>query len=124
MTIILYTAAFFLFAIGITHSFLGERYILTRLFRRDNIPKLFGSTDFTKQTLRFAWHITTIAWWGFAAILILLAEEKHSFQNISIVIAVTFLTSGIISLVASKAKHYSWIVFLFIGGASLYAAVS
>ncbi len=110
-------------AIGITHSVLGERYILTRLFRRDNLPKLFGSTDFTTRTLRFAWHLTTVAWWGFAAILILLAKDMFSLKNISMVIAVTFIVSSIISLVTAKGKHYSWLVFLFIGGVSLYAAV-
>ncbi len=124
MTTLLYTAAFFTFAIGITHSILGERYILTRLFRRDNLPKLFGGTEFTKRTLRFAWHLTTIAWWGFSAILILLAEDSFTFQNISMVIALTFIISGTISLVASKGKHYSWVIFLFIGGVSLYATVT
>ncbi len=124
MSTLLYTAAFFTFAIGITHSILGERYILTRLFRRDNLPKLFGGTEFTKRTLRFAWHLTTIAWWGFSAILILLAEDSFTFQNISMVIALTFIISGTISLVASKGKHYSWVVFLFIGGVSLYATVT
>ncbi len=124
MTTLLYSAAFFAFAIGIVHSVLGERYILIRLFRRNNLPKLFGGTEFTILTLRFAWHITTIAWWGFAAILILLAERSISFHNISMIVAVTFLVTGIIALAASKGRHYSWMVFLFIGGASLYAAVS
>ncbi len=124
MTTLLYSAAFFTFAIGIVHSVLGERYILIRLFRRNNLPKLFGGTEFTILTLRFTWHITTIAWWGFAAILILLAERSISFHNISMIVAVTFLATGIIALVASKGRHYSWMVFLFIGGASLYAAVS
>ena len=124
MKTLLYIAAFFTFAIGIVHSVLGERYILVRLFRCKNLPKLFGGTEFTMLTLRFAWHITTIAWWGFAAILILLAEQSISFYNISMVVAITFLATGIIALVASKGRHYSWLVFLFIGGASLYAAVS
>ena len=124
MSALLYSAAFFTFAIGITHSVLGERYILSRLFRRDNLPKLFGSTEFTTRTLRFAWHLTTIAWWGFAAILILLAEDAFTFTNISMVIGLTFLVSGIISLVASKGKHYSWVVFFFIGGVSLYASIA
>jgi len=124
METLLYVAAFFTFVIGITHSVLGERYILIRLFRRNNLPELFGSTDFTKQTLRFAWHITTIAWWGLAAILMLLANDNFSSYNVTIVISVTFLTSGIISLIASKGKHYSWLVFLFIGGLSLFAATT
>ena len=57
------------FLIGIIHSYMGERFILIRLFRGDNVPHLFGSDLFTKRTLRFAWHITTFAWWGFAYVL-------------------------------------------------------
>jgi hypothetical protein len=54
------------FAIGLAHSVLGERYILMRLFRHTDLPKLFGGTEFTIRALRFAWHLTTIAWWGAA----------------------------------------------------------
>jgi len=36
---LLYLAAFLVAALGIAHSVLGERYILVRLFRRDNLPK-------------------------------------------------------------------------------------
>ena len=64
MTSLLYITAFLTFTIGVAHSVLGERYILIRLFRRNNLPKLFGGPEFTILTLRFAWHITTIAWWG------------------------------------------------------------
>ena len=124
MTTLLYIAAFLTFAIGIVHSVLGERYILISLFRRNNLPKLFGGTEFTSLTLRFAWHITTIAWWGFSAILVMLAEQSFSFSSISMVLAVTFLTTGGVALIASRGKHLSWIVFLFIGGVSLYAAIT
>ena len=51
------------------HSYLGERYILIRLFRREDLPKLFGGgTEFTTRTLRFAWHLTSVAWIAFLAI--------------------------------------------------------
>lgn len=123
MTTLLYIAAFLAFIIGVIHSVLGERYILIRLFRRDNLPELFGGTEFTIQTLRFAWHITTLAFWGFAAILILLAQDAFSFENLLLVIAVTFLTIGIVALVASRGRHLAWIVFLLIGGICLYAGV-
>lgn len=43
MNTLLYIAAFLTVAIGIAHSYLGEHYILIRLFRRDNLPKLFDS---------------------------------------------------------------------------------
>ena len=58
---ILQFAALLGFLLGVAHSVLGERYILTRLFRRENLPTLFGGTEFTTRTLRFAWHLTTIA---------------------------------------------------------------
>ena len=124
MTILLYSAALFTFTIGMLHSVLGERYILIRLFRRNDLPKIFGSSVFTIRTLRFAWHLTTIAWWGFAAILILLAEQSLSFRNLSMVVAVTFLVTGGIALAGSRGRHFSWPVFVFIGGVSLYAAIT
>jgi len=124
MTSLLYCAAALTFAIGIAHSILGERYILTRLFRRDNLPKIFGGTEFTIQTLRFAWHITTITWWGFAALLFLIAHDSLSQQNLLLVIATTFLMTGLVALVASRGRHLSWPVFLFIGGVALSAAIT
>ncbi|SFD42135.1 hypothetical protein [Pseudoalteromonas denitrificans] len=62
-------AAILLFIMALVHSYLGERYILIRLFRRDNLPHLAGSDFFTKGTLRFAWHITSFAWIGLAVLL-------------------------------------------------------
>ncbi len=63
-------AALLYFALGLAHSALGEKYILTRLFRRADLPNLFGSPEFTVRTLRFAWHVTTVAWFGFGVLLL------------------------------------------------------
>ncbi len=125
MTSLLYVAAVLLIAIGVAHSYLGERYILIRLFRRQDLPKLFGGIEFTIRTLRFAWHITTIAWWGFAAIVFLLAKGPVSPRSIAMVIGITFNISGLITLGASRGKHFAWIIFLLIGGmATLYAVAA
>ena len=56
----LIAAALLLVLTGLAHSYLGERDILIRLFKRDNVPKLFGGTDFTTGTLRSVWHPLTI----------------------------------------------------------------
>lgn len=111
-------AAFLTLAIGLAHSWLGERYILMRLFRRQNIPHLFGSDAFTKRTLRFAWHLTTVAWFGAAALLLMLASSPidASARLLSKVIAATFLVSAVVALVGSRGRHLSWIVFLLIAG--------
>lgn len=115
MSGLLYVAALLLVGLGLTHSILGEKYILIRLFRRDNLPKLFGSDDFTKRTLRFAWHITTIAWFGLAAVLVLLVQPTLNFSVIANVIGVTLLLHFVMALVGSKGKHFSWPVFLVMG---------
>jgi hypothetical protein len=120
MQIALYLSAVLCFGIGLAHSILGERYILIRLFRRNDLPKLFGGQEFTVRTLRFAWHITTVAWWGFAGILILIAEHALSSHNVLSVVATTFFVSAMITLVASNGRHLAWPVFLVIAVASVY----
>ena len=105
-------AAFLAFGIGIVHSALGERYILMRLFRGSRIPPLFGGDQFTKRTLRFAWHLTTVAWWGFAYLLVLLSRDAADLEPAVLrAVAGTFFVTGAIALVASRGKHLSWVVF-------------
>ena len=117
-----YLAAILLIAIGIAHSYLGERYILIRLFRKHDLPKLLGGTEFTKHTLRFAWHITTLAWFGFAALLFYMADNRLNTAVAGNIIAATFIVHGLVSLIASKGRHLSWIVFFIIGVASFLGA--
>ena len=124
MTNSLLLAALLTFVVGLAHSILGERYILTRLFRRKDLPHLFGGPEFTMRTLRFAWHLTTVAWWGFAAILVLMARQTLSTQNVGVVLAVTFLFAGAIAAVVSRGRHLAWPVFVIIGGICAWAAAS
>lgn len=109
-------AALLIFATGLAHSYLGERYLLTRLFRRDNLPKLLGSTDFTIGTLRFAWHITTLAWWAFAALLVLAAQGPLSQALVLQVIGWTALASALLPIVFTRGRHLSWLVLLAVAG--------
>ena len=122
MTAFLLVAALLAFAVGVAHSLLGERYILGPLLRGGGVPPLFGGPEFTARTLRFAWHLTTIAWWGFAAVLILLARDAVSPRSLSAVVAATFLLSGAVTFFVSRGRHHAWIVFLTIGAICFYAA--
>lgn len=106
---------------GVAHSYLGERFILIRLFKRDDLPQLFGSADFTKRTLRFAWHLTSVAWWGFAALLLLLADGANSGDSVALVIAATASVSAVVALVGSRGRHLSWLVFLAVALVALGA---
>jgi hypothetical protein len=110
----LYLAAVLCGAIGLAHSYLGEKYILVRLFRRDDLPKLFGSDEFTRRTLRFAWHLTSVAWWGLGAILVVVATSAGAelAWRATAVVGATFLVHAAVTGIASRGRHYAWIVFL------------
>lgn len=118
----LYIAGMLLVGIGVAHSYLGERYILIRLFRRGGLPKLFGGTAFTRNTLRFAWHITTLAWFGFAALLLQMATGGLEASMVARVIGVTFLLHAVVAFVPSRGRHLSWVVFLAVGAIALHAS--
>ncbi len=113
MSPLLAAAAGLLILIGVAHSVLGERYLLIRLFRRPDLPKLFGGDSFTRRTLRFAWHLTTLAWWGFAAVLLVLARPGVALERATLqVVAGTFFASAIVTALASRGRHLAWPAFL------------
>jgi len=125
MNLLLIAAAVLAIAIGAAHSWLGERYLIMRLLRRDSLPKLFGTDVFTRQTIRFAWHLTTIAWCGLAALLLLLAGALPGLRagtGALHILAATFASSAGLSLVLTRGRHLSWVVFLAIAALCVAAA--
>lgn len=109
-------AAFLTFAMGIAHSLLGEKYFLVQLFKRDCPPEIVSAT-FINRTTRIAWHLTTVAWWSAAGILLVLSRQQvhPPISTLGYVISLWFLLSALISAVGSHGRHLSWIVFLLIG---------
>jgi len=117
---LLYLAAFLVVSLGVAHSVLGERYILVRLFRRNDLPKLFGSSWFTTRTLRFAWHITSLTWFGIAAILWQLAQGALTPAVTAQIIGITSIACGLLPIVFTRGKHLSWVVFFAVGALALW----
>jgi hypothetical protein len=112
VSIPLVVAASLLVLVAAAHSYLGERYVLIRLLRRPDLPRLFGGDEFTRRTLRFAWHLTSAAWCGFAVLLVQLgASGGPAAMGLRRTIAVTFGVSAMVSLVGSRGRHLSWVVF-------------
>lgn len=120
MNLLLVVAAILVVLLAAAHSYLGERYILIRLFRRADLPQLFGSDVFTKRTLRFAWHLTTVAWLGLAALLVLSAQPGPTLDlpSVGAVVATTAAVSAVVAFVGSRARHLAWIVFLAVAAAA------
>jgi energy-converting hydrogenase Eha subunit A len=110
----LHVAALLVVLLAIAHSVLGERYILMRLFRRD-LPKLFGRTAFTRQTLRFAWHLTTVLALGIGALLLQLAGSPSP-AAIARTLGACLVASGLLPLLYTRGRHPAWVV-LFVAGA-------
>ena len=118
----LLAAALLTFMIGAIHSWLGERRLLGPLLAPERRQGLLASSGFARRTLRFAWHLTTIAWWGIGAALIALAVSPPLDRQGRLVlgtIAATFLVTGIVTLVTSRGRHLAWPVFLAIAGLSV-----
>ena len=122
MSTLLLVAVVLAALLATAHSYLGERYILIRLFRREDLPSLLGSTMFTKRTLRLGWHLTSVAWIGFAGLLAALASSPAGAGRTEAhVIAGTFAASGALALVGSRGRHLSWIVFFVIAALVWFA---
>lgn len=113
----LLTAALLTALIGLVHSILGEIKILRPLLAEENRNGILKSA-FVRGVLRFAWHITTVAWFGFAAILAAMALTTTDEQGTVVmgIVALTFLVSGTVALVASRGRHWSWLGFFAIAG--------
>lgn len=95
-------AASLLVLIGVGHSVLGESDILKPLFAGSTVSGKYPRFVVTR-ILRFAWHLTTLAWLGLAAILVG-ASAPLTFA------AVCIASAGVI-LVALPG-HFAWVLFL------------
>lgn len=100
-------AALLVVALGLAHSILGERYVLVRPLRRPDLPKIFGSSQFTTRTLRFARHITTVAWFGFAALLLQIGQDQLTSSSAARIIGFTAIASGVLPLIFTRGKHFA-----------------
>jgi Protein of unknown function (DUF3995) len=87
--------------LAIAHSILGERELLRPLFAKEwelGIPR--GAAE---RIFRFAWHITSLAWLGLAALALGASPW--------LVLTGVALTSGLVIFVALRG-HLAWPIFL------------
>ena len=116
-TMMLYLAAALSVVIGLVHSWLGEVRLIMPLLAPENRQGLLGRSRFARDVLRFAWHLTTIAWWGIGVCFAVLAGSAVDAQGrmVLLVLGATMLVTGLGILAASRGRHLAWPVFLVIG---------
>jgi len=115
-------AALLIFLTGLAHSWLGERYLLRRLFKRENLPALLGSTAFTIGTLRFVWHLLTLVWWGLAVLVMRASQGPLETRLVLQVIGGIAALSALLPLCFTRGRHLSWLAFLAIAALLWLAA--
>lgn len=116
-----YIAAVGAVGLGVAHSALGERYVFPRLFRCEDLPLLRRSREYTKSILRWAWHLMSLAWFGFAYILFLIAADlAPNAVELSRIIAVVFGLTGVIAFVTTRGRHVAWPLLALVALASWF----
>jgi hypothetical protein len=103
--------------LAVAHSWLGERKLIGPLLATTAFPKLPLGAAFAKATLRFAWHLTSVAWLGLAYVLV---RPEHAAAAVAVVLAV----SGAATFVATGGRHFAWAVFAIGAFAAATAASS
>lgn len=92
---------------SITHSVAGEIYLLLPLFKHRGNRVL--ESELARTVLRFAWHITSVAWLVLALILYTFAFKVADLGAVILVsIGASFTAIGLVDMVASKGKHIGW----------------
>lgn len=112
---LLLVGALLLAVIGFMHSYLGERFVLSRILALSDLPKLQGSREYMQSLLRWAWHLTSIAWWGTGITLVALWSGR-GLGTIGAITAATFALHGLIIIMVNR-RHPAWPLFLLAAAA-------
>lgn len=89
--------------LAVGHSALGEWKILGPLLRSD-LPGFTLGATFAKRVLRFAWHLTSIAWIALAACLWVAPASAA-------IVGAGMLVSSVVTLVGARGRHFAWALF-------------
>ncbi|WP_439574993.1 hypothetical protein [Phreatobacter sp.] len=120
---VLLVAAALTLAVGLLHSWLGERMLIAPLLA---LPARDGplARASLRRVLRNAWHITSVAWAGMGLVLASLAFAplESSGRKMLVIIGLMFAGQALFVLATSRGRHVGWPFFAAIGAISLWAA--
>jgi len=99
--------------VAAVHSYLGEKRIFPRLFDRGDPPTLGGSAALMRAIVRWAWHLTSLAWITLAAILIALLDDPSRVrQTVGAIVAAYLAIGAIVTFATTRGHHFAWPFFL------------
>jgi hypothetical protein len=97
--------------IAVLHSYLGEKKILPRLLA--NTGSIFRDPALIRSILRWAWHLTSLAWIALALLLVAMTRVPADARTLPVAIIAGYLAlSGLICFVTTRGRHIAWPFFL------------
>lgn len=118
---VLLAAAILTLVLGLGHSIMGDKKLITPILEMQGLPAPRGSVRGTRLVLRFGWHLTTLLWCGMAVLLAWMhfvpADLSRPFLWM---VAVVFCLCGIIPLASGVSGHTSWVYFFLISALVSY----
>ena len=106
-------AAVLTLGVGALHSIVGERRLIQPMLAWPDFPRLFGSQELARRTVRLAWHLTTLIWIALAAVMVVIEiDPSQSRRSFLLAMAILFGLSAALPLIFSRGKHRSWVFFL------------
>ena len=110
-----FISAIILFLLGAAHSLLGEKLLLIPISKESSIV-LFKQKPYLPSVMRFAWHVTSFAWWGIGLVILKWAFSETPLPFAIHSLAGTFAVTGLFILGFSKGLHPAWFFFLVTAG--------
>lgn len=109
--------------LAVVHSWLGERRLIGPLLAPEMRAGLLARSRFARRVLRFAWHLTSVAFVALAAPLAVYAfAPVDAPARLALrLIGVGLLTMGVITLASSRGRHLAWPFFMGAGAAAVAA---
>jgi len=119
---LLLMAALLLIITSAVHSVVGERRLIGPvLAHHDGILK----SPLARFILRFAWHITSVAWLVIALVLLALVLDPTSVRWwASAGTGATFTAIGAFTAISSRGRHIGWPFLTGIGLTALASLLS
>lgn len=103
--------------VGLFHSIAGEKRLIRPLLATPGLPTLGHGSWYVRALVRTAWHLTTLTWWGLAAMMVTIHSgpaPRHA--ALLWILCTVFAISGLAALVLSRARHPAWLAFLPVAG--------
>jgi uncharacterized membrane protein HdeD (DUF308 family) len=121
---LLYAAAVLAVAVAVTHSLLGERYLIGPILAEAAPGAIVLRSRRSRRILRFAWHLTSLSWIAEGALFAIAASMPPAQSRpIAAVIGASFLLSAVISIAISRGRHVGWPMLAAVGLEALASIV-